>query len=98
MPYYINMCIHLSWCLNLCSHLNWCLLQVVYFTATFPYLVLTALLVRGCTLPGAMNGIMYYIVPQWHKLLDLKVRLVHSHSTLSLVTEGFIITIELTTH
>ncbi|KAK2155964.1 hypothetical protein LSH36_225g01061 [Paralvinella palmiformis] len=47
--------------------------KVVYFTATFPYLVLLVLLVRGLTLPGSMNGIMYYLTPQWHRLASAKV-------------------------
>jgi len=44
--------------------------KVVYFTATFPYAVLIALLVRGVTLPGAVDGIWYLFVPKWEKLLD----------------------------
>ncbi|XP_060560453.1 sodium- and chloride-dependent GABA transporter ine-like [Ruditapes philippinarum] len=47
--------------------------KVVYFTATFPYVVLLVLLVRGLTLPGAMNGILYFIVPRWKLLLDANV-------------------------
>lgn len=47
--------------------------KIMYFTATFPYLMLTALLIRGATLPGASTGIRYYLEPKWEKLLDYKV-------------------------
>lgn len=48
-------------------------LQVVYFTATFPYLVLCILLVRGLTLPGSSEGILYYIRVDGSKLRNLNV-------------------------
>lgn len=44
------------------------LFQVAYFTATFPYVMLTVLVVRGASLNGASEGIMYFIVPEWSKL------------------------------
>ncbi|XP_066300203.1 sodium- and chloride-dependent GABA transporter 1-like isoform X2 [Branchiostoma lanceolatum] len=42
--------------------------KVVYFTATFPYIVLIALLIRGVTLDGAVDGIVYFLRPKWHLL------------------------------
>ncbi|XP_050417113.1 sodium- and chloride-dependent glycine transporter 1 [Patella vulgata] len=47
--------------------------RVVYVTATFPYLVLIILLVRGVTLPGAMDGLRFYLIPDWDKLFTLQV-------------------------
>ncbi|XP_070657115.1 sodium- and chloride-dependent glycine transporter 1-like isoform X3 [Bos indicus] len=47
--------------------------KVVYFTATFPYVVLTILFFRGVTLEGASTGIKYYLTPQWDKILEAKV-------------------------
>ncbi|GAA6090167.1 solute carrier family 6 member 22, tandem duplicate 1 [Tachysurus ichikawai] len=47
--------------------------KVVYFTATFPYVILTVLLVRGVTLPGAVNGIIFYLKPDPTRLTDPQV-------------------------
>ena len=38
-----------------------------------PFLVLGVLLVRGCTLPGASNGVIYYLRPDFSRLGQLKV-------------------------
>ncbi|XP_059396281.1 sodium- and chloride-dependent creatine transporter 1-like isoform X2 [Carassius carassius] len=47
--------------------------KVVYFTAVFPYLVLVVLFVHGVSLPGAVNGIIYYLKPNWSKLSEAQV-------------------------
>ncbi len=48
--------------------------QVVYFTAVFPYVTLAILLVRGLTLPGAWQGVVYYLYPNPTRLADFQVR------------------------
>ncbi|KAK7097592.1 sodium-dependent proline transporter-like [Littorina saxatilis] len=47
--------------------------KVVYFMASFPYVVLIALLIRGVTLPGYYDGITFYIIPTWDKLKSVTV-------------------------
>ena len=49
------------------------LFQAVIFTTIFSYLILTVLLIRGVTLPGAVNGIIYYLKPNFRKLRELSV-------------------------
>jgi SNF family Na+-dependent transporter len=53
--------------------------KVAYFTAIFPYVVLITLLVRGVTLPGSINGIMFYITPKWEQLLNVNVSVFKGH-------------------
>lgn len=47
--------------------------KVMYFTATFPYVIMTILLIRGITLPGSLEGIKVYLFPDLSKLKTLKV-------------------------
>ncbi|XP_034408420.1 LOW QUALITY PROTEIN: sodium- and chloride-dependent GABA transporter 3-like, partial [Cyclopterus lumpus] len=47
--------------------------KVVYFTAVFPYVMLAILLVRGLTLPGAWQGVVYYLYPDPSRLADFQV-------------------------
>lgn len=44
-----------------------------YFLAIFPYIIMLVLLVRALTLPGAFDGVLYFLTPQWDKLLDAQV-------------------------
>lgn len=47
--------------------------KVVWFTAIFPYFVLFILLIRGSTLPGASDGIKYYLTPDFSALMNANV-------------------------
>ncbi|CAB1319859.1 unnamed protein product [Coregonus sp. 'balchen'] len=40
---------------------------------TFPYFILFALLINNVQLPGAKNGMRYFLKPNWSKLLEVQV-------------------------
>ncbi|XP_044227722.1 sodium- and chloride-dependent GABA transporter 2-like [Thunnus albacares] len=75
----------LRWELVLCLILTWVICyfcvwkgikstgKAAFFTATFPFIMLLVLLVRGVTLPGAMKGIIYYLYPDLSRLSDPQV-------------------------
>ncbi|OCT85787.1 sodium- and chloride-dependent taurine transporter [Xenopus laevis] len=75
----------LKWDLALCLLLTWVICffciwkgvrstgKVVYFTATFPFIMLLVLLIRGVTLPGAAEGIKFYLYPDITRLADPQV-------------------------
>uniref|UniRef100_A0A0A9Y9G3 Transporter n=1 Tax=Lygus hesperus TaxID=30085 RepID=A0A0A9Y9G3_LYGHE len=74
-----------QWELAFCLFVTWiviyfCIWQgikssgkVVYFTAVFPYVMLTALFIRGITLEGASEGIKFYLMPDFSKILESQV-------------------------
>ncbi|XP_032717725.1 inactive sodium-dependent neutral amino acid transporter B(0)AT3 [Lontra canadensis] len=47
--------------------------KAIYFTALFPYLVLTIFLIRGLTLPGAVRGLIYLFTPNVRTLRNPRV-------------------------
>lgn len=47
---------------------------MVWITATMPYVVLTVLLLRGVTLPGAIDGIKAYLSVDFLRLCDAQVQ------------------------
>ncbi|XP_064606661.1 sodium- and chloride-dependent GABA transporter 1-like isoform X2 [Liolophura sinensis] len=47
--------------------------KIIYLTALLPYALMLVLLVRGATLPGAGEGIKFYLYPQLHRLADSQV-------------------------
>lgn len=47
---------------------------MVYVTATFPYLVLIVLVIRGATLEGSLKGVAFYLTPDWARLSNAQVR------------------------
>ena len=48
-------------------------LQVVYVTATVPYLLIGVFLWRALTLDGAEIGLKYFFQPKWELLLHAEV-------------------------
>ncbi|XP_060081834.1 sodium- and chloride-dependent betaine transporter-like [Ylistrum balloti] len=47
--------------------------KVVWVTALMPYVLLTVILVRSVTLEGAVDGIIFYVKPDFQRLLHFQV-------------------------
>jgi SNF family Na+-dependent transporter len=47
--------------------------KLAYFTSLFPYLILLILGIRGWMLDGALDGIRFYINPDFTRLYDAKI-------------------------
>lgn len=75
----------IDWRMVLCLLLSWVIVavstlkgiksvgKVVYVTASYPYVVLIALLILALTMDGATDGIKYFFIPEWKDLYDVKV-------------------------
>ncbi|XP_032596745.1 sodium-dependent nutrient amino acid transporter 1 [Drosophila grimshawi] len=71
-----------SWEMILCLMATWIIIAITlfkgirssgkasYFLALFPYVIMLILLIRAVTLPGAWQGILYFVQPQWSQLLN----------------------------
>uniref|UniRef100_A0A8D8CQ44 Sodium-dependent nutrient amino acid transporter 1 n=1 Tax=Culex pipiens TaxID=7175 RepID=A0A8D8CQ44_CULPI len=46
--------------------------KAAYFLAIFPYVVLLIILIRALTLEGAIDGVIFFVKPQWGELLNPK--------------------------
>ncbi|KAL3856091.1 hypothetical protein ACJMK2_015287 [Sinanodonta woodiana] len=76
---------NINWELALCLLLTWLVVflvltkgieslgKIVYVTSIFPYVLLTALLIRGCTLEGYYDGIKFYLQANMSKLAEADV-------------------------
>ncbi|KAM6093577.1 sodium-dependent proline transporter-like [Chlamydotis macqueenii] len=74
-----------QWPLALCLLAAWALIfllmlkgirsvgKVMYFTATFPYLVILILIIRGATLQGSLSGVRFYLSSDWSRLQSAQV-------------------------
>ncbi|XP_020900567.1 sodium- and chloride-dependent betaine transporter-like [Exaiptasia diaphana] len=47
--------------------------KIVYFTAIFPLVIIFVMLIRGVTLDGVSEGILYYLKPDFARLADPQV-------------------------
>lgn len=65
--------------------------KAAYFLALFPYVVILILLVHACTLEGSVDGILFFLKPQWGELLNAKVGKTFPWSFLNVIRCGWLI-------
>lgn len=47
--------------------------KISYFTAIFPYMIITALVINGALLDGAIDGVINYVKPDFELLKSIDV-------------------------
>jgi len=75
LVWWIVICLVLAWATVWVAMLNGIESsgKVMYFTATFPYVVLTIFLIRGLTLKGSSDGLAYLFTPDLEVLKNPSV-------------------------
>ncbi|HID92798.1 MAG TPA: sodium-dependent transporter [bacterium (Candidatus Stahlbacteria)] len=63
--------------------------KVVYVTVILPWLILIAFVIRGITLPGAVEGLKYYLTPDFAALRNPQVWLAAYSQIFFTLTLGF---------
>jgi len=63
--------------------------KVVWVTVLGPWMLLLVFVVRGVTLPGASDGLAYYLTPVWAKLAEPRVWLAAISQVFFSLTVGF---------
>ncbi|MDI6788696.1 MAG: sodium-dependent transporter [Planctomycetota bacterium] len=63
--------------------------KVVYVTVLLPWLILIIFVIRGVTLPGAFEGLKYYLTPDFSRLLEPKVWIAAYGQVFFSISAGF---------
>ncbi len=65
--------------------------KVVYATVLIPWALLVLLVIRAVTLPGAGDGLEWFLMPEWGRLLDGEIWLAAYAQTFFSLSVGFAI-------
>ncbi|XP_065935728.1 sodium- and chloride-dependent glycine transporter 1 isoform X2 [Magallana gigas] len=75
VQWHLVLVLFASWVLTFCVLIKGVrsIGKVVYVTVIFPYILLTVILIRGLTLDGAIDGIIFYLKPDFTKVFNFQV-------------------------
>ncbi|XP_060076525.1 sodium-dependent proline transporter-like [Ylistrum balloti] len=75
IPWHLAVCLLAAWLLTFVSLIRGIRSsgKVVYVTALLPYFILTIIFIRTLLLPGAADGIIFFITPDMNKLSEAQV-------------------------